>query len=231
LSGCCEPPFVPRFEVGVFRSRPGVDEHPPPAVRSADLVRSHARPLRIEPEGGQVSENGSKSSKNPSCSGTSVHSLSSGFQSTVSLRGEEPFDILDHHQSGSQFMYRPSHVCPQPGPGVSRQTSTPAGRGHVLAGKAAGEDVDRPVLLEDGLPVDLGDVTEVRNIRPVAGEDAGGVLVGVLLAVLIGRLVLRVPHQLGVEDVHHGQVQGASPGEQAAYPERAGHQAALLSPP
>lgn len=55
----------------------------------------------MEPEGGQVSENGSKSSKNPSCSGTRVHSFSSGFHSTISFRREEPFDILNHHQTGS----------------------------------------------------------------------------------------------------------------------------------
>jgi hypothetical protein len=91
----------PSDATGVDISRPGIDEDALPRVGSADLRRCHARPLRMEPEGGQVSENSSKSSKKPSCSGVLVHSLNSGFQSTVSFRREEPFDILNHHQTGS----------------------------------------------------------------------------------------------------------------------------------
>jgi hypothetical protein len=86
-------------------------------VGSADLRRGHAKPLRIEPDGGQVAENGSKSSKKPFCSGTFVQSLSVGFQTTVRFRGEEPLDIFDNHQSGSQYVDGAGHVVPQAGAG------------------------------------------------------------------------------------------------------------------
>jgi hypothetical protein len=114
------------------------------------------QPFRIEPEGGQVSEYGTESSKNPSCSGIRIQSRSSGFQSAVSFRREEPFDIFDHHQSGSEFVDGAGHVGPQPGAGVGGEAGAAAGGRNVGAGEAAGEDVDGPVLGEDGLPSRCG---------------------------------------------------------------------------
>lgn len=77
---------------------------------SADLRSCHAAPLRIEPEGGQVAEYGSESSKSPVCSGLIDQSLSVGFQSTICLGGEEPLDIFDHHQFGLEFVNGVGHV-------------------------------------------------------------------------------------------------------------------------
>lgn len=168
----------------------------------------------MEPEGGQVSEYGTESSKKPSCSGTFIQSLSSGFQSTVSFRREEPFDIFDDHQSGLEDVDGSGHVGPQAGAGVGREAGAFPGGGDVGAGEAAGQDADRPVLLQDAQPADLGDVAEVRDGRPVAGEDAGGVLVLVLAALLVRRLVLGMPDDLAAEHRLHRQVEGAGAGEQ-----------------
>jgi len=144
------------------------------------------------------------------------HAVRAGFHVTGGWCREEPFDIFDDHQSWVEFVDGVGHVRPQSGAGVGGQAGAAARRGDVLAGEAAGEDVDRPVLIEDGLPVDLGDVAQVGNLRPVPGEDLRRVLVEVFLAVLVGRLVLGVPDHFGVVDVHDGQVQGPGAGEQGA---------------
>jgi hypothetical protein len=182
---------------------------------SADLRRCHAHPFRIEPEGGQVSEYGSKSSKNPSCSGFFVQSLSAESQTTVSGRREEPFDIFDHHQLGSEDGYGVGHVQPQARAGSLDEASALAGGGHVGAREAAGEDVDGPVESADLEPVDAGDVAEVGHRGPVVGEDLRGVL-RVLAAVLVGGLVLGVPDDVAAEDSLDGHVEGACSGEQGA---------------
>jgi hypothetical protein len=96
-------------------------------VGSADLRCAQATPFRIEPEGGQVSEYGSKSSKNPACFGLFFQSLSVESQSTVCFRGEEALDILDHHQSGLEFVDGSGHVGPQAGAGVGGQAGTLTG--------------------------------------------------------------------------------------------------------
>jgi hypothetical protein len=200
---------------GVGSSRPGEDEDALADVGSADLRSGHADPFRIEPEGGQVAEYGSKSSKNPACFGLFFQSLSVESQSTIGFCGEEAFDIFDHHQLGSEYGYGAGEVVPQSGAGVGGQARALTGRGDVGAGEAAGEDVGLAVLVEDALPADLRDVAEVRHGRPVAGQDAGSELDLVFLAVL-GRLVLGVPGDGAAEHGADGFVELPGAGEQGA---------------
>ena len=76
-----------------------------------------------------------------------------------------------------------------------------AGGADVLAGKPAGEDVDR---LDVG-PVDGGDVAEVGDAGPVLLEHLGGV--GVELG---------VPDGVSAVDLLDGEVEPAVAGEQRA---------------
>jgi hypothetical protein len=126
--------------------------------------------------------------------------------------GEEASDILDHDQSGLQVLDGGGHVRPEAGAVAVGHAAAHAGEADVLAWEAAGEDVDRAVLIEGGGPVDGGDVAKVGYAGPVVGEDPGGVL-GVGLAGLAGRLVLGVPGHGAAEDFEDGQVQAAHSGE------------------
>jgi hypothetical protein len=61
----------------------------------------------------------------------------------------------------------------------------------------------------DALPVDRGDVAEVRHVGPVAGEHAGGVLVE-----------LGERDRVRAHDLLDGQVEPAEPGAQRQEPHR-----------
>jgi hypothetical protein len=74
------------------------------------------------------------------------------------------------------------------------ETGALAGRTDVLAREPATEDVDRL----NRIPVDLGDVTVVRYVGPVVGEDLGWCLVD-----------LAEPGRLGAEHLRYGHVESA----------------------
>ena len=76
--------------------------------------------------------------------------------------------------------------------------------GHVLAGEAADEDVHGVHVV----PVDGGDVAEVRHAGPMAREDTGD-----------GFVEFGEPHGVGVEDVFDGKVEAAVAAEQRPDPE------------
>jgi hypothetical protein len=63
LLGCWEPPLLPRFAVGVFKSGsssgrlwPGDEENSLATVRRTDVGGTYARPVRVVPEVDQVRE-------------------------------------------------------------------------------------------------------------------------------------------------------------------------------
>lgn len=113
--------------------------------------------------------------------------------------GQQPADVLDHHEPGLQCLDRGGHVGPEPSGRARSETGALADRRYGLAGEPAAEDVHRL----DRMPVDGGDVPEVRRLGPVVGEDAGD-----------GFIEFREPDGLGVEDVLDGEVEPAVPGEQ-----------------
>lgn len=93
---------------------------------------------------------------------------------------------------------------PEPRAGARCEADLLAHRRDVLTRKAAAEDVH----WWDVLPVDSGDVTEVRRVGPVVGEDAGD-----------GFVDLGEPDSLGAEDVLDGEVESAVSGEQRPDPQ------------
>src|SRR5699024_7713779 len=146
----------------------------------------------MEPELGQIAENGAQS---PKTSGWVVSQTPSvGFQvakgcsCTVfgcvvgvafiggcslhlgpdSAGREQPAHVLDHHVPGLQRLDCGSHERPQPRAGPRCQTGLLTDRGDVLARKPTAEDVHR---CHCG-PVDGRYVTEVWGVRPVVGEYA-----------------------------------------------------------
>ncbi len=123
-------------------SRPGEDEDPLTLVRGPDFGCPLHLPFRIEPEGGQVSENGTDSSKSAGAVAL-VQRRAVGSHTAIGAGGEKSTDIFDHHQSGAEYGYGAGDVRPQPGPGALGDARAQTGEGHVLTGESGGEDVDR----------------------------------------------------------------------------------------
>jgi hypothetical protein len=98
-----------------------------------------------------------------------------------------------------QNIDRRCHASPQAGASAGFQAGHLPDRRYVLAGKPAAEDVHR----RDGVPVDGGDVAEVRGFGPVVGEDAGD-----------GFVDLREPDRLRPEDFLDGEIESSVAGEQ-----------------
>lgn len=88
---------------------------------------------------------------------------------------------------------------PKPGAGAGFQAGHLPDGGHVLTGEPATEDVHR----WHGVPVDGGDVAEVRGIGPVVREDARD-----------GFVDLGEPDRSSVEDFLDGEIESAVAGEQ-----------------
>ncbi len=119
-------------------------------------------------------------------------------------RGQQPADVLDDDPFGPERVDGGGHVCPEPRACAGREASALADRGHVLAREPADEDVHGL----DPTPADGRDVTEVRCIWPVAGEDAGD-----------GLVEFGEPPGRGVEDVLDGEVEAAVAAEERSDPE------------
>ncbi|WSA99043.1 hypothetical protein OIE54_07085 [Streptomyces sp. NBC_01794] len=114
--------------------------------------------------------------------------------------GEQAADILDHHQAGVEGFDGVDDMAPQAGSGAGGQSGAGSGDREVLAGEAGGEDAHGLGLV----PVDGLYIAQVGHL-PVAGEDLGGVWVG-----------LGVPGDVAAECGLDAQVQAADSGEQAA---------------
>jgi len=182
--------------VGVGSSWPGEEEDPLSLVWSADLRSADDRPLRIEPEAGQVAEYSAECPQRRFTSCVS-HTPRAGFHVAMCLRREEAADILNHHQSGLEGFNGSCDVQPQTGPGPGGYPGLKTGQADVLAGESGAQDVDRLDLV----PVDGGDVAVVGDVGPVVGEDLRGVLV------LVVGVVLAVPGDGSAEDFLYGLVQ------------------------
>lgn len=128
-------------------------------------------------------------------------------QYLVKAEREVPSDVLEDAQPRSKHRNPIRYVRPQVPP-VGGAVAL-AGQAERLARIAAGEDVDPG----HGVPVDLGDVTEVGDAGVMVGHDAGGGLcrAGVLLA---GRLVFGVPEEFAAEDGLRAHFEAAVSGEQ-----------------
>nr|WP_228389334.1 hypothetical protein [Cumulibacter manganitolerans] len=117
--------------------------------------------------------------------------------------GEQAADVLDDDPFGLQRLDGRRHMRPQPGTGAGHEACSLADRGDVLTRESAAEHTDRL----DSARVDGGDVSEVRGVGPVVGEDAGD-----------GIVDLGEPDRAGVEDLLDGEVESAVPGEQRPDP-------------
>lgn len=94
----------------------GQNEHAFSSVRGADIGRSHARPFRIEPDFGQVSEYSSEPRK-------------------------EAWDVLQEHVAGSNLANHPDDFSPESGT-LPVDACSCAGNADVLAGEPADDDID-----------------------------------------------------------------------------------------
>jgi len=111
---------------------------------------------------------------------------------------EKSSHILDGDQPGAEPIDDVGHVVPQAGAGAAADAGAATSEGHVLAGKPTSQHVDG----FDPGPVGGGDVTEVRHVRVVVGEDPGR-----------GRVYLAVPGDPAAEDLADGHVEAAVAGE------------------
>lgn len=95
---------------------------------------------------------------------------------------------------------------PETGAGAGSQPCHLPSCGDVLAGESTAEHINGL----DYSPVDSGDVSEVRGIGPVAGEDTGD-----------GLVEFGEPDGASVEDLLDGEVESAIAGEQRPDPQTA----------
>lgn len=123
----------------------GHDEDPVPKVRGTKRGSRYARPLRIVPEGGQVSEN-------------VVHAGPSN---------KETWYVFHEDDAGSKYAKDSGELGPEP-PLVG--LALPFSRdGNWLAGETPGNKVD---WLELGAS-DIADVSVARDVGPPLGEGGG----------------------------------------------------------
>ena len=138
LSGCWLPPLAPRLLVGVFSSgdplgRPGGEEDPLSTVRGSDVSGAKHAPARIEPEVGQGAEYGTECAHNRlACGVSQTPQAEFHVARGTGGRGEEPADILDHHQTGVEGFDGAHDVVPEPGAGAFGKSGAAAGDGDVF---------------------------------------------------------------------------------------------------
>lgn len=116
---------------------------------------------------------------------------------------EESSHVLDDHISRADLADAVGHEVPEAGAGVGSESCAPAREADICTRESAREDVDGL----DGIPVDLGDVAEVGNVRPVMLEDLAG-----------AGFDLTEPSRLRPEHLGHGHAKSVVAAEQAAFP-------------
>jgi hypothetical protein len=127
-------------------------------VGCPELSSRQARPLRVIPCFGQVSENSSDRASVPA----------------LPFPGEEGRDVLHDDVAGSKLANDPGELGPKTRTGAVDPGSS-AGAAEVLAGEAAADEVNRGEVAG----ADLSHVLESLGVGEVPGED--GPAVGVLL--------------------------------------------------
>jgi len=128
--------------------------------------RGKTDPFRIEPDLGQVCENGSKCPHSRFSTGVS-QAPRARFHVAIGSLTEQLLHVLDDHQRWPQRSYRPGDMKPQATPVAFAQPGPPAGARDVLARKTSSQHVDR---LDLG-PVNGGDVAQVRHQREAMSQD------------------------------------------------------------
>lgn len=138
LAGCWLPPLVARLLVGVFSNgdplgRPGGKEDALSAVWGSDVGGAKHAPARIEPEVGQGAEYGTECAHSRlTCGVSQAPRAEFHVARGTGGRGEEPADILDHHQTGVEGLDGVHDVVPEPGAGAFGQSGAAAGDGDVF---------------------------------------------------------------------------------------------------
>jgi hypothetical protein len=136
----------------------GHDPDPLSQVRCPELSSRQARPLRVIPCFGQVSENSSDRASVPA----------------LPLTGEEGGHVLHDDVSGSKLANDPGELRPKTRAGAVEPGAF-AGAAEVLTGEPAADEIDGVELAGS----DLSHVLEPGGVGEVLGED--GSAVGVLL--------------------------------------------------
>jgi hypothetical protein len=174
-------------------SRPGEDEDAPAEMAGPGTGRGNTDPLRIEPDFGQVCENGSKCPHSRFRIGVS-HAPRARLHVAIGSLTEQLLHVLDDHQRRPQLAYGAGDEMPDAAAVALPQSRTTAGAGDVRAREPCRQHVDR---LHGGPVHDL-EVPEVGHAPEAAGEDRGLV-----------RVVVRDPRQFAAEHVAYGSVEAA----------------------
>ncbi|GAA4175957.1 hypothetical protein GCM10022287_22350 [Gryllotalpicola koreensis] len=142
---------------------PGDDEDPEPLVRGADVGRANTCPRRVIPEIGKVPENTSKCSESRSLGPVLSQQSLLEFHIARGIGRIGSTNVLPNHVARSDDRDGFSHLHPEVRAGALGHALAAPSRTEVLAGCSASDDVDR----FHKRPVDLRQVTEVRNTGPV----------------------------------------------------------------
>jgi hypothetical protein len=148
LAGSRRAPVIAFDAVGVPQA--GDDPDSSAQVRCPELASREARPFRVIPVAGQVSENSTDRSLSPA----------------LTVADEKRGNVLHDDEVGSKFANDPGELGPKTRPG-SFDAGAPPGVGKVLAGESATDEVDGCELRGTDCP-NLG---ESLGPGEVAGED------------------------------------------------------------
>lgn len=111
-------------------------------MRGADVGSANADPLRIEPEVGQISENGSECSEKRSNASVSQIDLV-GFQRAMGRGTRQSSHVLDHDERRPELGDRADDLGPETRAGPRRDPSAEPAVRDVLARETSGEHVAR----------------------------------------------------------------------------------------
>lgn len=172
FDGCWLPPFLPMLLVGVFSRVPGGpcgEEGPLAAVWGPDVGGAKHEPLRVVPEVGQGSEYGTECPQSRLTCGVS-QTPRAGFHVARGTGGEvrrpRTFSITTRQGRRAATARATCSQSPERVWALSpaRRPATETS----LTGEASRQDAHPG----DGGPVDGGDIAQVRDAGPVAGQDA-----------------------------------------------------------
>ena len=128
--------------------------------------RGNTDPFRIEPDFGQVCENGSKCPHRRFRIGVS-HAPRARLHVAIGSLTQKLLNVLDDHQRRPQFGYGAGDKVPDAAAVAFPQPGPPAGARDVSAGKPGRQHVNRL----HRRPVHDLEVPEVGHAREAAGED------------------------------------------------------------